>query len=519
MLRLLNMVCVLCVSFLLLGNAHASELAVSGIGKAAIGQDFVATRGEAMRNAKRAAVLEAVKKMNGPAAANDPKVQQAVDQIVVQIGDDKISEKQDSREGSTTFVTKITLRMDEQEFRKQIQDYGIASTTARLFPILIVMDEFYTSQTNQKKPLRELVEYSHDKTATSSSNLQAEESSASVNAASSRSSYAGSANISANRSSAGSFGAAGNGGAVYGGGRSSAAVSASAQERSKNSSDSYNQSASSAKVDAQTFDQQKNVVSYKKLVEYQPQNVGPEKQNYTYAALVEGLKGSDLDLKDNDLFRSKYFNGKAMTLNELQNGPELARYVKAAREEVQADYFMVGNSIIYYSDKVDPSTGQYTCSGAVSLKAYATESNSLLAGTAREESATGSTPDTCRTAVARKMAGFVSKTVSSQILDHWKKRDMYGQEFNITLVSLAGKLPGKVMNLFADALDSMNGIQGKVKERRRTGSLFEAILSFKSDISISREIDKTLAKYPVFMASESKVEGTNIKICLEGACP
>lgn len=518
MLWSLNIVCVLCVSFFLLGIANASELTVSGIGKAAIGQDFGATRSEAMRNAKRAAVLEAVKKMNGPAAANDPKVQQAVDQIVVQIGDDKIAEKQDSREGSTTFVTKITLRMDEQEFRKQIQDYGVASTAARLFPILIVMDEFYTSQTNQKKPLRELVEYSHDKTATSSSNLQAEESAASVNAASSRSSYAGSANISANRSSAGSFGAAGNGGAVYGGGRSSAAVSASAQERSKNSSDSYNQSASSAKVDAQTFDQQKNVVSYKKLVEYQPQG-GPEKQNYTYASLVEGLKGSDLELKDNDQFRSKYFSGKAMTLDELQNGPELARYVKAAREEMQADYFMVGNSIIYYSDKVDPSTGQYTCSGAVSLKAYATESNSLLAGTAREESATGSTPDTCRTAVARKMAGFVSKTVSSQILDHWKKRDMYGQEFNITLVSLAGKLPGKVMNLFADALDSMNGIQGKVKERRRTGSLFEATLSFKSDISISREIDKTLAKYPVFMASESKVEGTNIKICLEGACP
>jgi len=134
MLQLLKIWFTLFISFVVVGVCNASELVVSGIGKVTVGEDFGVTRSEAMQNAKRAAVLEAVKKMIGPTSANDPKVQQAVDQIVVQIGDDKIAEKQDSREGKSVFVTKITLRMDEQEFRKQIQDYGIASTTARLFP-------------------------------------------------------------------------------------------------------------------------------------------------------------------------------------------------------------------------------------------------------------------------------------------------------------------------------------------------------------------------------------------------
>jgi len=61
------------------------------------------------------------------------------------------------------------------------------------------MDEFFTVPTDKTKPLRELVEYSHDKTATSSSNLQAEESSASVSAASSNSSYSGSASVAGRR--------------------------------------------------------------------------------------------------------------------------------------------------------------------------------------------------------------------------------------------------------------------------------------------------------------------------------
>lgn len=499
------------------GTAFAEEIVVSGIGAAAITPDIAVTREGALRAAKRDAVVKAITKTNGSTSSNDPKIQAAVDQIVVQIGDDKISDQQNSKDAANNFVTRVTLRLDETEFRKLLQDNGIASTTARNFAVMVVMDEFFTTPTDHSKPLRELVEYSHDKTATASSNTSASESAASLNAASSSSDYSGSSQVSANQSSSAAFGAVGYNGSAYGAGRQRSSVTGATREKSKNSSDTLNQSASSANYDNQTFDQKKDVVNFKKLIEYQPQNKGPEKNNYTYSALIREAGKYDLNFLDSDLFKGKYFNGKPLTMEEMQNSSELSRFVAAAREN-KADYFMVGNSIIINNNK-NPNTGTYVCDGLVTLKAYATEDGAILTTDARNESATGSSPDDCRVAVANKLAGFVGTTLGSNIQNFWKLRDMYGREYNVRLVSLLGNLSDDVKDSFAEAVESIGGLQSKVNERKSTRSEYEVAITYKGDKSVARSISSALKKAAVFAKTERKVEGTSLRFCLEGPCP
>lgn len=498
------------------GVAFAEEITVNGIGKAAITADIAVTREASMRAAKRDAVVAAITKLNGSTATNDPKVQAAIDQIVIQVGDDKIFDQTNSKDGANNFVTKVTLRMDELEFRKLVQDHGIASTVARNYPVLIVMDEFFTTPTDHQKSLRELVEYSHDKTGTLGAKHSSAESLSSANSKSSSGTYMRDLGVETSGSSSGRIAVDGN----YASGSRSDSTSGSAQEKFSRASDSNNQLSSESSNDDKIFVQKNDVVNFKKLVEYPPMNVGPDKNNYTYTALVREASKFDLNLIDNDLFRSKYFTGKPLTMEEIQNSSELSRYVSAARDS-KADYFMVGNTVII-NNGLRAETGTFLCDGLVTLKAYSTEDGSLLATDARSESASGNSPDQCRTNVANKLAGFVGATLGSTIQNYWRQREEYGREYNVCLVSQRGSLSDEYKDSFAEALEKIDGVKSKVIDRKSTRSEYEVSLTYKGDKSISREIGsalKNIAVFKVFELIGRQTDGTRIKVCLGGPCP
>lgn len=495
------------------GMAFAEDITVNGTGKAPITADVAVTREGSLRAAKREAVLAALTKLNGSTATNDPKVQAAAEKIVLQIGDDKILDQTNSRDAANNFVTKVTLRLDELEFRKLVQDQGIASTAARNSPILIVMDEFFTTPVDHQKPLREVVEYSHDKTATLDDRHSTAESATIANAGSVSGSYSGSSNYAASGSSSGGI-------STYEGqayGQRSGSASGGTREHLSAKSSFSNEASASSSSDDKTFAQQKDVVNFKKLVEYQPQNVGPEKNNYTYGALVREANKFDLSLIDNDLFRSKYFTGKPLTMEEMQNSSELSRYVAAARD-YKADYFMAGNSVIINNGK-NPATGTFVCDGLVTLKAYSTEGGAILATDARSESATGNSAEQCRVNVANKLAMFVGTTLGSTIQNFWRQREEYGQEYNVRLISLMGNLSDDQKDAFAEALESMDGVKSKLKDRKSTRSEYEVAMTYKGDRSLSREIGSALKKVAGFKSIGRRVDGTTINVCLEGPCP
>lgn len=510
--------------------AFAEEIVVSGIGKALITPDIATTRAESMRMAKREAVVAAINKVNGPTSSNDPKVQAAIDNIAVQIGDEMIADQSSSKDAANNFVTKITLRMDDLFFRQQIQAQGIASTVSRSFPIMVVMDEFFTTATDHTKPLREVIEFSSDKTKTFAASASESASASDSDSSSTKVNYDNQASNNYNAdgsmkaSSSGSVRANvyGEGSVAASGSRSAAASysasgASSSHEKGSLDAQSASSSSSASSSDAHVFDQQKDVLNYKKLVEYQPQNVGPDKQNYTYTALLREATKYDLNLLDNDLFKSKYFTGKPLTMAEMQNSPELARYVEAARDN-KADYFMVGNTIILDNGK-NETIGAFVCDGLVTIKSYSTEDGSVLASDTRSESATGSSPDQCRVNVANKLAGFVGSNVGSTIQNYWRQRETYGREYNLLLVSLLGDLSEDDKDSFAEAVESIQGLQSKVIERKSTRGEYEVSITYKGDRSISREVGSALKKVEGFEKAGRKVKGTTLRVCLEGPCP
>ncbi len=486
-------------------SAVAEMLTIQGVGKAPITADAALTRTESFMAAKRDAVVQAVNRVNGPRSADDPMVQAKLDLIARQIADDRVLDQSTSRDAANNLVTTVKVQIDDLEIRTLLSDMGVGQKTARNFPIMIVMDEFFTTPTDNQKPLREVVEYTSDRSArhAESGSASASSDSRSVDA------QASAAQASASGSSHGYY----NG--YYGGGASggSAAASASAASRSYAASSSQSSEAASYSVDAE----QKDIQTFKKLVEYQPRNVGPDRQNYTLQAVLRETNRYDLSVKDADLFRSKYFRGKALTLDELNNGGGLAGFVAAARDE-SSDYLMVGNSIILDNGK-SPTTGLYVCDGLLSLKTYATEDGTAIAAEARSESASGNSPDQCRTNVANKMGTYAIGVAGSAILEYWKRRDTYGRDYTVVLRSLMGNLTEDAKDAFSEALEGMQGINSKVVERKSTRSELEVSLTYKGEKSMSRAIGAALKGQGILANAGRKVDGTRVTVCLEGPCP
>jgi ketosteroid isomerase-like protein len=300
----------------------------------------------------------------------------------------------------------------------------------------------------------------------------------------------------------------------YAAGRQSSSGSAAVREKSSSSSDSSSQQSASASLDEKSFDQKKDVVNYRKLIEYQPQNPQAAEVSLTYTAIVREALKYGLRLLDNDTFRSEYFRGKPMTLQEMQNSSELARYVRAARD-AKADYFMVGNTLIQDEGK---KGSLYTCTGQVTIKAYSTEDRTLLTSDTRAESSNGSNANECRGNVANKLAGFVGGTVGSAIKDYMRQREVSGREYSIELVSNMGNLSGRVTSSFNRAISSIKGINSKLNVRKNSNKEYELSVTYKGDNPLADNLEAAFDAAPSLKTADWVVNGTTIKVCLEGKC-
>jgi hypothetical protein len=496
---------------LLCGIVQAAELMVNGEGSAPMSPNLALTRDASLLAAKRDAVLQAIRKINGPEAGSDPKVLGVLDDIAKQVGPEYVFDQSTRADAANNLVTSLKLKLDDKEFRKLLGDTGIGVKTQNSYPILIVMDEFFTKPTDSQKPLREVVEFFSDKSAH-----------VVASAAGASSSYANSSDSSSSSSASAAVGRqAVSGYNPYNGASINASAGINARSASQSESSSQSQSASNDSYQQNIDAGQKDVQSFKKLVEYQPQNVGPSAKSYTYEAILREAASYDLNVIDNSMFRSQYFTGKALTLDELQAGPELKRYVDAARDGANADYFMMGSSIIYDMDK-DPATGQYRCDGVVTVKAFSTAEGKVLATDARTESASGNSPDQCRVNVANKLAVFTGSVLGTQIAEYWKNRNMYGQQFNVKLVSLLGQLNFNLKRNFGKTLEGLRGVKEVPAQRGSTAAEVEYSLQYAGEVPIGDAIGELIATSQAFAAYPNfdiATKGTNVRICLEASCP
>lgn len=535
-MRLFSQIIMLFIIGIWASGAVALEMEVQGEGRADIPEkgNFVEVQAKAQSEAIKNLVAMALKKVIGPDAMEDPKVQEKYKDIVSQFNTYKVKQKDSPRKEDNQYVVTTVAVIDDAKFRELVSSMGIAYNTAtvRSSAIMTIMDEFFTTPTDMQtdRPLREMTVYSRDidanykeketfadhKTAKSFSALKASDAGSSSVRASSIGSLSGkneeSDSLKAKNSASGSYSgkASASEGGMFGASvnakesvKASEKTSLDAKHKQKSSIDAkYDDRIAvdqkhDKRIDAKAASSKNSSVKYGHFVdasssdheffthikEYQPHNVGPDRQNFTVKSMQSAFQIYDIRILDNDMFKSKYFGDEPITLEKLENSSKLSYYVKAARDEARADFFSIGSSIIVDRGRSE-NTGAFGCDGMVAVKVYSTGDGEAIASGTLTESASGSSPDQCRAAVAEKIGTGLGTVISNKVQEYWKKRQMYGSEY---IVLLTGNLPRPVRNQFSATLNQVTGVTN-VKQRKQEPGLVEYVLSFNGTDELSESI-------------------------------
>lgn len=481
-------------------TVYSETLKVNGEGSAKINKkDSVATRNEAFNQAKTDAVIALLKKINGPQAMQDAETH-LVD-IVKQIDNHYVFNRGSQTSGDM-LQTSVTIEIEDQEFRGILNDLGLAKKNNRTSPIMIIMDEYFGIPRDNSKPVKEFTSYFSDRS-------YSYDEKASYDAKESAKASASESYSSKGKSSASSGYAYGN---YYGAGIGGSSRSASHNNSAKASASSSYNASESAKYSQS--ERQNDIQSFVKYVEYQTPSVKPERENQTLNAIAGAASKYDLRLLNSDVFRSRYLNGRSMTIQQLLGDTELAKLAVAARQE-KADWFMVGSSHIYDRGR-SATTGQFVCDGAVSYKVYSVDDGTLLGGETRTESSTGATTDTCRTNVAGKLGEMTLTYIGPQILSYSKNRSMYGKEITLFVKSTSGNVSTRLGDDLYIALDEMEGAEN-IDIRTQDGKLIEMTMTYKSQKPFTAELAKALRKVsPVLSNAERLQAGNTVTLCIGG---
>ena len=461
-------------------------------------------RVRAVAAAKRDAARAAVEKVLGPNASKDPHVSNKLDAVVDQIRDDQIVDTKSTRIGDSYEVV-VRLVLDDREFRGLLSDLGIAvnTSTVRGYSILAVMDEFLSTPRDIRAPVEELEEFSSEKGASfvdkSRAFSGAFKSSSSANAAVGTLDAARSAKVTVT----------GANDQQRGEGASSANVSASMSASSAKSSVSEASTRLTNDVEAKA---QENV-RYKKLIKYQPLGASPERVSQTYNALVGQLQDYDLRVLDNDVFRSRHFRDAPLTIDQMQSGEALSKYVGWARAEATADFFLVGNAITIDLGK-NANTGDSECTGVVTLKTYSTLDGESVASETVSERAAGHGFEDCGAALAKKLARITGSIIGARVQDYWKRRNTYGREYVVTLTG--DNLPLMVRAAFTRAIKGLPGVENDT-QRSAGPKQVQIVVTYKGSEPLDQALAMSLAGNQAFATLDSKSEGNQLLMCL-GPC-
>jgi len=523
--------------------AYSKELELNGVASVNASGDPQSVRSVALREAKRNAIIAGINKINGPDSAKDPKVAEKLQAIVDQIKDSYITDNKGQKLGDQ-YEMRVTIIMDDKEFRTLILDAGIAAntTTTRSSSILVMMDEFFTNPTDLKAPLEELEEFSSekgksskDKTISAKSSKQSDaKSSASASsldaqasatakaseshdsqlAASGKTSAAGSARDQNSSASLAASNSASLSAKDKGQSTAEASASASLKESKANSESNASAASASSATAKNVASEEHDNVHYKKLVKYQPQNRGPEKTSQAYSALMGQLQDYDIKVLDNVMFKSKYFKNKPITIEEMENSAQFSKYIDFAKKDANADFFMVGNSIIIDAGK-NQATGENKCTGVVTVKTFSTVSGESISSDTFSESAAGMTVNDCAANLSKKLASFGGPIIGARIQEYWKRRSTYGKEYIVNLVG--NSLPLMTRIAFAKGIKSIEGVEKDV-QRASSDKLYQMVVTYKGSDPLEQAIAMGLSSNPQFATLDAMTEADKITMCM-GPCP
>lgn len=465
---------------------EAKELEVMGAASVPLaGGNPQDVKTKATQAAKRKAVMAAIDQILGPDASLNARVAPKIDAVLAQVPDTAVIDRKADRV-ENNYQVQLRIVLDDKTFRTLLSDQGVTihTATVRASSVLAVMDEFLTTPRDLKAPVEELVEFRSSVGASFNDQSAAAAVASSKDADSSKSKT----NVSVRT------------------GRGSG--SAAHQDEQASTSQKSLGVAIQRNVQAEVHDDQ----HYQKIIRYQPPNPKAEKVSQTYNALIGQLQDYDLRMVDNDLFRSRFF-AKPITLDDMTSGDALAKYVGYARAEAKADFFMVGTSVIIDSGR-NESTGEFLCSGLVTVKTFSTQSGESIASETVSEVASGIDPNGCAANVARKLAKIAGADIGARVQGYWTRRSTFGREYVLTLNG-AGMTLGTRM-AFSRAVKGLPGVEN-VTQRTSTDAVIELAVTYKGSEPLDQAVAGGLSSNAAFSTLDAISDGTHIQFCF-GPC-
>lgn len=511
--------------------AWAEELRATGKSSVRITGEEIDAYKRARRNAMRDAVLELVVKVVGPSAREDEVVRSNLDTLADQLGDYFDDEEVDTIDEKVEV--RLVARIDATELRSLIREQGIAGSqvAAAATKIMVMIDDYLTVPTDFQTPAEVITEFSSKKKSSFSD--QSLKAASSVSASDSKASFnqnvdarsARATSVRANESASVASGAR-----VTGQGGSISASEAASVNRS-GSIDSASASSLKAKTSASaqssSFDKssaidRKNVraassdeVSFRNVVRYQVPDKKPSSARRVETAVLTKLGEESIQTRSSDIFRSSYFKGKNLTVDELASGKQLASFIAAASSDknLDADYMMFGTATIVDLGK-DPRTGQHQCGGMLNIRAYhAKTSRNLTSGTANE-TAVAMSPDNCAQELADRLAAEAAPTVARILLRDFKEAQMFGSQYDLIVVG--STLGLRVSRAISSILSDLK-VENPLK-KEDTGQKVEYSIMYKGQGPLDEEFAfRLMEKLGIPDANEPqrKVEGSRVVICLD----
>jgi hypothetical protein len=256
-------------------------------------------------------------------------------------------------------------------------------------------------------------------------------------------------------------------------------------------------------------------VTFSNVIKYQVPDKKPTSARKVETALLTKLQEESIQTRTSDIFRSNYFKGKNLSVDELASGKELGRFISAAASDknLDADYMMFGTATIMDLGR-DERTGQVQCGGMLNVRAYHVRTSRNLTSGEANEIAVAPSLDNCAQEVARKLADEAAPIVARLLLKDFKEAQMFGSQYDLIVVGSSVGL--RVSRAITALLEEMK-VEDPLK-KEDTGQRVVYSIMYKGNQPLDEEVTaRLMEKLGIADNNEPKrkVDGSTVTICLD----
>ncbi len=489
----------------------AQDGVVTGTGSAPVTRDLVAVRVLSEDNAKADLVRALAIQVLGDERLSELSPE-LIRRLAAQIRPEMIVDRSSQRVGQE-FRTQLSARIDRAWFQQQLDDAGIRSSSDRgggqVQRIVVLIDESIGTAQDFEQPAEIVTEY--DRNSGSSFN------DTSVLAASAR-----------RQSGSSSSGASGSSGrASFAGGYSGNSGSAAARGSASGASASRYRNSSASSESASLIDRtdvqasQHDDVRFRQRITYQTA-ANSRTGRAAMAALTSGMVRSDISVSAATSMLAVFSPGPPPTFSDLQNSGRLQEFFSYAQSR-SAPFFMDGQMTINYAGR-HPATDQATCTGDLSVRAYSTATDAVLAEEVTIGEMAERTYELCASSLATSLAEQAAEKIGPTIQRYWREQardrvlavNTVSGTSDYTLTLRGANLSMPVQAAFLDALAGLPGVESHAFLPGSQGQM-NVQVRYAGPTPLGLALYQRLHSNPAFSAMDAENPAPQqVTICLDG---